>query len=267
MSKRPARNVVLIMLSALSIVTLGFFLGMRHATDADHVVAVSTIVSRERSIWRAAGIGALWGVGHTLTILVVGGAIIFLKLEIPPRIGLSMELGVGVMLVLLGLVNLTGIVDSTKRSLALVRGWRAWLHWHPFSGGGTLAPHRHGDTSREEVQGERSVLQSLRPLAIGVVHGLAGSAAITLLVLATIRNAVWAAAYLLVFGIGTVAGMVLVTTTIALPFMVAGQRFAQPNRRLQVVTGLLSVGFGLFLAYKIGFVNGLFSSSPTWTPQ
>ena len=265
MSKRPAPGVVLIMLSALSIVMFGFFLGMRHATDADHVVAVSTIVSRERSIWRAAGIGALWGIGHTLTILVVGGAIILLKWEIPPRIGLSMELGVGVMLVLLGLLNLTGIVDSTRRSLALVRGWRAWLHWHPFSGGGMLAPHRHQD--RLDEPSDRGVVQSLRPLAIGVVHGLAGSAAITLLVLATIRNSVWAAAYLLVFGIGTVAGMVLVTTTIALPFMVAGERFAKPNRRLQVVTGLLSVGFGLFLAYKIGFVNGLFTASPTWTPQ
>ena len=255
------------MLSALSIVTFGFFLGMRHATDADHVVAVSTIVSRERSIWCAAGIGALWGVGHTLTILVVGGAIIFLKWEIPPRIGLSMELGVGVMLVLLGLLNLTGIVDSTKRSLALVRGWRAWLHWHPFSGGGMLAPHRHDGDDPLDRPDERGVVRSLRPLAIGVVHGLAGSAVITLLVLATIRSSVWAVAYLLVFGIGTVAGMVVVTTTIALPFMVTGERFASPNRRLQVVTGLLSVGFGLFLAYKIGFVNGLFSASPTWTPQ
>jgi len=255
------------MLSALSIVTLGFFLGMRHATDADHVVAVSTIVSRERSIWRAAGIGALWGVGHTLTILAVGGAIIFLKWEIPPRIGLSMELAVGVMLVLLGLLNLTGIVDSTKRSLALVRGWRAWLHWHPFAGGGRLAPHVHDGNGPGDVRPERGGFRSLRPFAIGVVHGLAGSAAITLLVLATIRNSVWAAAYLLVFGVGTVAGMVAITTTIALPFMVTGERFVNPNRRLQVVTGLLSVGFGLFLAYKIGFVNGLFSASPTWTPQ
>jgi len=266
MFERPARNAALIMLSALSIVTFGFFLGMRHATDADHVVAVSTIVSRERSIWRAAGIGALWGVGHTLTILVVGGAIIFLKWEISPRVGLSMELGVGVMLVLLGLLNLTGIVDSTKRSLALVRGWRAWLHWHPFSGGGALA-HRHDRDGQLEPPAERGVAGSLRPLAIGIVHGLAGSAAITLLVLATIRSSMWAVAYLLVFGVGTVAGMVAVTTTIALPFMMTGERFATPNRRLQVVTGLLSVGFGLFLAYKIGFVNGLFSASPTWTPQ
>src|SRR5262249_4731343 len=188
MSKRPTRDAVHIMLNALSIVMFGFFLGMRHATDADHLVAVSTIVSRERSIWRAAGIGALWGVGHTLTILVVGGVIIFLKWEIPPRIGLSMELAVGVMLVLLGLLNLTGIVDSTRRSLALVRGWRAWFHWHPFAGRGTLAPHVHDETPVHAPR-DGGGFRSLRPLVIGVVHGLAGSAAITLLVLATIRNA------------------------------------------------------------------------------
>src|SRR5919202_680871 len=94
------------MLSSLSVLALGFILGMRHATDADHVVAVTTIVSHQRSIARAAGVGALWGVGHTATILLVGGAIIVFRLAIPPRLGLAMEFGVAVMLVLLGVRSL-----------------------------------------------------------------------------------------------------------------------------------------------------------------
>ena len=101
------------MLTLLSIVVLGFFLGMRHATDADHVVAVTTIVSRERSVGAAALIGVLWGVGHTLTILLVGGAIILFGIVIPPRMGLTMELSVALMLILLGVLNLTGFTAGS----------------------------------------------------------------------------------------------------------------------------------------------------------
>src|SRR5215469_14909605 len=100
------------MISLLSILALGFFLGMRHATDPDHVIAVSTIVSRQRNIKKSALIGIFWGVGHTLTIFVVGAAIILFGLVIPPRLGLSMELSVGLMLVLLGAMNVTAFIRS-----------------------------------------------------------------------------------------------------------------------------------------------------------
>src|SRR5450432_3037335 len=96
------------MLAFYSIVAIGFWLGMQHATNADHVIAVTTIVSRQRSIRHAALIGALWGVGHTITIFLVGAAIILLGLKIPQRLGLTMELSVGLMLILLGILNLTG---------------------------------------------------------------------------------------------------------------------------------------------------------------
>src|ERR1700729_52413 len=99
------------MITLLSIIALGFFLGMRHATDPDHVIAVTTIVSRQRSIRHAALIGALWGLGHTITILVVGSLIILFGIVIPPRLGLTMELSVGLMLILLGILNLSGIMQ------------------------------------------------------------------------------------------------------------------------------------------------------------
>lgn len=232
-------------MTLLPILALGFFLGMRHATDADHVVAVSTIVSRERSLRAAARVGVLWGIGHTLTILVVGGAIILFGVVIPPRLGLGMEFSVAIMLVFLGALNLR----ATFRS--------------------AVAPaHGHGEDDHEhshEPQARRS-LRSLRPLFIGIVHGLAGSAAIALLVLGAIRNATWALGYLAVFGVGTIAGMLLITLAMATPLAVTARRFDRMHVLLAVGTGLASVMFGAVLMYNIAFVGGLFGSSPLWIP-
>jgi high-affinity nickel-transport protein len=203
------------MLTALSIVALGFFLGMRHATDPDHVVAITTIVSRERSVTRAAWTGAVWGLGHTVTIVLVGGAIILFNVVVPARLSLVMELSVGLMLVVLGIMNVTGLGRDTKD----------WL--------------------------TRTRSRFTRPLAVGIVHGLAGSAAVALLVLTTIRTPAWSIAYLLVFGLGTVMGMVLVTTLMAVPFAYSSRRFTTANRRLQLATGLISIAFGLLLTYSV----------------
>lgn len=224
-------------MTPLSVLALGLFLGVRHATDADHVVAVSTIVSREGSSRSAMWVGAVWGMGHTLTILLIGGAIILLGLVIPPRVGLAMELGVAVMLMVLGVMNVLGALRRIDQ--VVLDGPRA-----------LGAPHRR-----------------LRSFVVGVVHGIAGSAAVALLVLSSIQHAGWALLYLAIFGIGTLVGMMLLTTAMALPLAAAARRFGSLERVLSRVTGFASIAFGVFLAYQIGFVDGLFGGDPTFIPR
>lgn len=213
------------MLSPLSLALLGLMLGIRHAVDPDHVVAVSTIATRETSLKHAARIGAMWGVGHTMTIMMVGGAIILLRIAIPPRVGLAMEFSVALMLIVLGLVNLFARRDSDRPS------------------------------------------SNTRPLVIGMVHGLAGSAAVSLLVLATVRDAKWALAYLLLFGFGTIAGMIVTTVAIAWPASYAVARASSSRRWLSVASGMLSLVFGIVLAAQLGVGDGLFAPDPRWTPR
>ena len=269
------------MTSGLAILAIGFFLGMRHATDPDHVIAVSTIVSRERSIGKAALIGILWGLGHTLTILAVGAAIILFGLAIPARVGLTMEFCVGLMLILLGVLNLSGAMKWMREKFSPahppVTGEHAHIHehdaklhfhWHSHA----VEREHHAESLAPPRALERSLAslglyQTLRPLFVGIVHGLAGSAAVALLVLSAIREPKWAVLYLLVFGIGTIAGMMLITSIIALPFSFVGYRFAWLNRSLIIGSGVLSLAFGLFVCYQIGFVDGFFTSHPIWKPS
>jgi high-affinity nickel-transport protein len=268
-------------MTVVSLVLLGFFLGMRHATDADHVIAVTTIVSRERTLKVAAWLGALWGIGHTLTILAIGLPMILFSIAIPPRVGLGMEFTVALMLILLGLINLVVVVRSLRHARTLAASASSvshthlhphgdYVHRHPHGHGPDCHPHRADETplARLDQRFERrSLYRAMRPLVVGIVHGLAGSAAVALLVVTTIRSVTWAAVYLLVFGLGTIAGMMLVTAALAVPFAYSSGRFAAANRGLRAATGLLSLGFGLFLAYQIGFVDGLFTSDPQWSPQ
>jgi high-affinity nickel permease len=242
-------------MSLLAILALGFFLGMRHATDSDHIVAMTTIVSREKSIRAASIVGALWGVGHTLTILLVGGAIVLFGIVFPPRVGLTMEFSVAVMLVVLGAMNVAGFRNEMKRLQERAPGSVT-----PSAPHGEADAHTHhslGFVAR--VGGPRAALRSV---VVGTVHGLAGSAAVALLVLTTIRDSRWALLYLFVFGIGTIAGMMLITSALAVPLVHTARRFPSWQRHVAWVTGLLSVGFGLLLVYQIGFVDGLFATSP-----
>lgn len=203
---------------------LGALLGLRHATDADHVVAVTTIVARERSLWHAARVGAIWGVGHTLTLLLLGGAIIAFRLVIPPRLGLGLEFGVAIMLIGLGFSNIRQRDDERPSKLS-------------------------------------------RPLLVGIVHGLAGSAAVALLVLATIREPLAAAFYLLMFGLGTILGMMIVTILLAAPALYATGRIARMQTGVRLAAGALSIVFGMLLARELIVDGGLFSATPTWDPH
>ncbi len=231
----------------VSIVLLGLFLGMRHSTDSDHVVAVSTLVSRQGSLRGSAAIGLLWGLGHTITIFVVGSAIIIFGVVIPPRLGLGMEFAVALMLILLGVLNLTGTLRSITERFSPQQ----------------VPPTFESSTARSSSR--LGIYHTVRPLFVGLVHGLAGSAAVALLVLSTIKSPFWASAYLLVFGFGTMLGMMLMTAAISMPLIYAKARFARLTGHLTVISGVVSVAFGLFLAIQIGFVDGLFTSHVHWT--
>ena len=269
------------MIHVLSILALGFFLGMRHATDPDHVVAVTTIVARERQISKSAWIGVFWGIGHTITIFVVGVAIILFDIVIPPRVGLSMELAVGFMLILLGVMNIAGFLRGLPLSPAQTAPLNSeMVHSHAHSHGDYIHthPHAHGPqghthspehspvASLDRILFRFRLYRPLRPLIIGVVHGLAGSAAVALLVLTTIRDPRWATAYLLIFGLGTIAGMMVITVSIASTFHLARGR-QNFLRALAAASGVLSLGFGIFVAYQIVVVNGLLGVHPRWVPR
>lgn len=210
-------------MTILPALTLGFALGLRHAMDADHIAAVGTISASARSSWRAALLGASWGIGHSLSVLLVGGGLVVMRLPMHPRLALALEFAVAVMLVALGVRSLT-------------------------------ARRRGGEVS------------ATRPLLIGVVHGLAGSAVLAFLLLNSAVTAVAAAVYLLCFSIGTIAGMAVVTTAISLPARLKPARALAMERSLRIAAGVASIGIGLALAHRVGVRDGLFAAVPTWTP-
>jgi hypothetical protein len=262
------------MVSLVTIILLGLLLGMRHSTDPDHVVAVSTIVTRQRSIKNSTVIGILWGLGHSLTIFIVGSVIILFRVVIPPRLGLSMEFSVALMLILLGVLNLSGVTRWITERLTPSRDGKHILDEASGvskSAEGEIGPsvgcYALPESFLIKTVSKLGLYQTLRPLVIGLVHGLAGSAAVALLVLSTIRSPVWAMAYLLVFGAGTMLGMMLMTTAIAMPIAYTSKKFLGVNRFMTAASGVLSMAFGLFLVYHIGLVDGLFRAHAHWAPQ
>lgn len=217
----------------LATVGLGFVLGLKHALDADHLVAVTTIVGRQRSLLRCSMVGAWWGIGHTASLLAASLVVIAMRRAIPERAANAMEVGVGIMLIALG-------VDLLRR---LLRGdLRAHVHEH--DGHTHLHAHAGAAVTEDEVRGHHHV--GKRPFLVGVVHGLAGTAALTLVVLSTIAN-VWAGLlYILVFGAGTIAGMLVMSALVGLPLVLAANLTARLSAQIQLVAAVSSVAFGIW---------------------
>ena len=264
------------MTQLLALAGFGFLLGMRHATDADHVIAVTTILNRSRRFWDTTVIGALWGLGHTITVVIVGVLIIGFNVVIPAPVGLAMEFAVAVMLIALGVLNLSGAARNITNRLtppAPVHGHpHEHVHAHPDEPDVPEHAHEHahlhghGSDPRLGLVASFGWYQLIRPVAVGLVHGLAGSAAVALLVLATIQDTGAAIAYLVIFCLGVSAGMAVLTTVIGLPFLVSRARSQQINRWLTIGAGVLSLAFGLYLAYEVGIVGGLFTGDFDWEP-
>lgn len=224
----------------LSLLGLGFLLGVRHAFDADHVAAVSAIVSKHKSIKISSLIGMFWGLGHTLSLLLVGLVMLVFKIAIPERMALSFEFIVGAMLVLLG-VNV--LVTISKMH----------LHRHGHGKGKHTHFHSHMLT-KSHGHAHKLLSQSL---FVGLIHGLAGSAAIALLVLTAISSVWVGIAYILLFGIGSVIGMALISSILSLPFSLIPSEFERIQKMLSISAGLTSAIMGFFIMYNIGIGGGL----------
>ncbi len=219
---------------------LGLILGLRHALDPDHIAAVSTIVSESRSVRRSSLIGTCWGLGHTMSLLIAGVLVIALKIQISDRAALWMEFAVALMLILLGL----------KAILRSLRGWRIHVHRHTHDGRSHSHMHLHRPSEEHAHQHRHLIRSGARPFLVGMVHGMAGSAALMILVLATIPSVVAGLIYIAVFGLGSVGGMLIMSSLISLPFILTRKRFNVLSQGLQVAVGLFSLSFGLFLTWQ-----------------
>jgi ABC-type nickel/cobalt efflux system permease component RcnA len=224
---------------------LGLLLGIQHALDPDHLIAVSTIVSEQKNFKWASLIGVFWGLGHTTTLFIVGMLVIGLRVTIPPRLGSGLELLVALMLVILG-------VNVLRKSFGAER-----VHLHTHSHNPETHTHFHVHENPKQDHGHGHPFKAMRrPFIVGMVHGLAGSAALMLLVLSTIESPLGGLLYIVIFGLGSVGGMLLLSGIIGLPFILTAQRFTLMNRWIRVIAGVASITFGLFLGWEISSALG-----------
>ena len=245
---------------------LGFLLGLKHAVEADHIVAVTTIVSEQRSVWRSALVGALWGGGHTVSLFVAGVFVILLGLAIPEGVATLLEMMIALMIILLG-----------SRILYLILRDRRRIHLHTHEHDGQLHTHLHfhdeqdahsiadskdanrrahhtGAVNRAQGGSARSARSfGWKPFVVGLAHGLAGSAALTLLVLTEVvrgGSRSLGLAYLVIFGVGSIGGMLLMSALISLPFVFTAARFERFNLPLRLLAGAGSVAFGFYYLWE-----------------
>lgn len=224
-----------------SALILGFGLGLLHALDPDHLVAMSTIASREHRMGRSSALGVLWGLGHTASLTLVGMVVILMQITIPPALSKGMELVVALMIVLLGV----HLVWQWARERVVHR------HVHAHGGPAHTHLHVHGRDSLA-VHDHHAPRSGKKAFAIGVIHGLAGSAALSLAVLATMTTPVEGILYIVIFGVGSIGGMLLMSALMSLPFALIAQRLSAWEKPAQAVVGAGAVAFGLYFAWSVG---------------
>lgn len=225
---------------AFAILLVGLILGIRHALDADHVVAVSTIISKNKNLLKSSILGAAWGLGHASTLLLVGLLVLIFKLSIPTKVALSMELAVGIILVILGL--------SVAKEFFIDK-----MHLHCHRHESNVHPHLHSHKDRSDHSHEHKMKSEYKTFLVGMVHGLAGSAALMLLVLTTVRTPYQGVLYILIFGLGSILGMVAISTIISLPFAYTTTKFEELNYKIRLTAGFISIFLGISIILTIGF--------------
>jgi len=234
--------------STLTVLFLGLFLGLKHAVEADHLAAVGTIVSERKSLWSSAIVGGIWGLGHTISLFIAGVFVLLLNFQISEQTERILEFCVGIMLLFLGL--------NVFRKIA--QGGKVHFHSHEHGTHGHSHPHIHELDKIDESNSHHGFKFSPKALFIGMVHGLAGSAALMLLVIPTIESRPLGLLYIAIFGIGSIGGMMLMSFLVGLPFHLTAAKFNQYNRILQGIAGLISIVFGLLIVYEKGVTERLF---------
>lgn len=216
---------------------IGFLLGMRHALDPDHVVAVSTIASEQKSLLRSSLVGAFWGVGHALSLMCAAGAVLALKLNISDSLAKWLEGGVAVMLVLLGVV-------AIRRGL---KEWTVHAHRHVHDGHEHIHLHEHRKSETHGDHAHRHILGfGLRPFTVGIAHGLAGSAGLAIIAVGTTSSVAGGLLYIGMLGLGSAAGMMVLTALMSLPLLLLASRYRAFRGAVQLLAGVGSVVFGFW---------------------
>ncbi len=230
---------------SFTLLTTGFAIGLMHALEADHLAALSTIVGERKRWWSSSLVGGLWGVGHTTSLLLAGVLVLFFKLPISPRVESALEFCVGLMLIGLGVNAL----------VKLARGGKLHLHQHEHGGHKHIHPHLHDKAAAASHspsdESHHGFKIGVKPLWIGMLHGLAGSAALLMFgILTTIPSPLLGLVYIAVFGIGSIGGMMLMSSLLSLPFHLTAHRFTRLNGIVRVVAGMFSVGVGLLMLWE-----------------
>ena len=228
----------------------GLLMGLRHALEVDHVAAVASLAARSGEARRIVGLGALWGLGHTLTLFTFGMAVLLLDAVIPQRLALSLELAVGVLLVILG-GDIVGRMILARVHFHVHRHADGVRHFHAHSHAG----ERGHDPARHEHVHPQGL--PLRALVVGLVHGMAGSAALILLVLQEMDSVLLGLVYMALFALGSVFGMAALSTVIAVPLAYSARRLTLAYNWMQGLIGLATLALGTKVLYEVAVVKGL----------